>query len=29
VVRMAWRGVLDHDPGEAWLRARIVEALAR
>ncbi len=29
VVQMAWRGVLDHDPGEAWLRARIVEALAR
>jgi LysR family transcriptional activator of mexEF-oprN operon len=28
-VRMAWRGVLDHDPGEQWLRARIVEALAR
>ena len=28
-VRMAWRGVLDHDPGEAWLRARIVEVLAR
>ena len=28
-VRMAWRGVLDHDPGEAWLRARIVEAMAR
>ena len=28
-VRMAWRGVLDHDPGEAWLRARLVEALAR
>jgi LysR family transcriptional activator of mexEF-oprN operon len=27
-VRMAWRGVLDHDPGEAWLRARIVEAMA-
>jgi LysR family transcriptional regulator, mexEF-oprN operon transcriptional activator len=29
VVQMAWRGVLDHDPGEAWLRTRIVEALAR
>jgi LysR family transcriptional regulator, mexEF-oprN operon transcriptional activator len=28
-VRMAWRGVLDHDPGEAWLRARIVEAMAQ
>ena len=28
-VRMAWRGVLDHDPGEQWLRARIVETLAR
>ena len=28
-VRMAWRGVLDHDPGEVWLRARIVEAMAR
>jgi LysR family transcriptional activator of mexEF-oprN operon len=29
LVQMAWRGVLDHDPGEAWLRARIVEALGR
>jgi LysR family transcriptional regulator, mexEF-oprN operon transcriptional activator len=28
-VGMAWRGVLDHDPGERWLRARIAEALAR
>ena len=28
-VRMAWRGVLDHDPGEQWLRSRIVEAFAR
>lgn len=29
IVRIAWRGVLDHDPAEAWLRARIVEALGR
>ena len=28
-VRMAWRATVDHDPAEAWLRARIVEALAR
>jgi len=29
VVRMAWRAVLDHDPGEAWLREQIVETFAR
>lgn len=29
VIRMAWRATVDHDPGEAWLRERIVEALAR
>jgi LysR family transcriptional activator of mexEF-oprN operon len=28
-IRMAWRATVDHDPGEEWLRARIVEALAR
>ena len=28
-VRMAWRGVLDHDSGEAWLRARLAEAFTR
>ncbi|GAA0586230.1 LysR substrate-binding domain-containing protein [Craurococcus roseus] len=28
-IRMAWPATLDHDPGEEWLRARIVEALAR
>lgn len=28
-VRMAWRATVDHDPAEEWLRARIVEALAR
>ena len=28
-IRMAWRATVDHDPAEEWLRARIVEALAR
>ena len=28
-IRMAWRATVDHDPAEEWLRARIVEVLAR
>ena len=28
-IRMAWPATVDHDPGEEWLRALIVEALAR
>ena len=27
-IRMAWPATVDHDPAEAWLRARIAEALA-
>jgi len=29
VTHMAWRTAIDQDPGEMWLRARLVEGLAR
>jgi LysR family transcriptional regulator, mexEF-oprN operon transcriptional activator len=28
-IRMAWRATVDQDPAEEWLRARLIEALAR
>ncbi|WP_338664431.1 LysR family transcriptional regulator [Pararoseomonas sp. SCSIO 73927] len=29
VTYIAWRGAVDHDPGEMWLRAQLIAALAR
>jgi LysR family transcriptional activator of mexEF-oprN operon len=29
VIRMAWRTALDHDPGEVWLRAQLIQWLTR
>lgn len=29
IMHISWRGALDHDPAERWLRARIIEHLGR